>query len=74
MGARCTRTCTQAARNKAAMKLLSFLPNSVSFSCVSACPWQSMTVRGVKPHPSCARDAGETSEGLEGVLGQRVVL
>lgn len=63
-GARCTHTCTHA-RNKAATALLSCLPSSVASPCVSACPWQSMKVRGMKPHALCARDAGST-EDLEG--------
>lgn len=65
VGARCTHTCTHA-RNKAATALLSSPPSSVSFPCVSACPWQSMKVRGMKPHALCARDAGSMGEGLEG--------
>lgn len=73
MGARCTHTCTHAG-NKAATELLASLPNSVFFPCVSACPRQSLKVRGMKPHLPCARDAGRTDQGLEVVLGQRVVI
>lgn len=58
-----THTRTRA-RHKAATALLSFLPSSVAFPCVSACPWQSMKVRGMKPRILCAsaRDAGSIGE------------